>query len=392
MLRTLEQEAIEATREERLAHEEMVLQARAAKEHWQQQFKTAVQKNEPLPQRPVEAIEPEPIALPRIMVGDTTPEALAGLLKANPKGLLLQRDELAGWLGSFGRYSSSGNGERAFWIEAYGGRPYTIDRKNSPEPTMIPRLSVSVLGGIQPDKLALIIGGSDDGFAARHLWFWPDRLTGFRLQRQPIGNADQLTALRSLHLLSMYRTAEGSLEPRYLPLTEAAATLFESYTAELKARDAYGPMQGTVGKAPGHVLRLALIREFLTWSQAPYCRPEPDQISKEAMEDAIHLVEHYFLPMAQRVFGEAAIPEQDRLGMELARWLARERPQRFNAREARRKIGGLLREPKAMEKACEVLAEAGWIRSLQKPSGPGMGRPSTDFLVNPAILVQIKAE
>jgi hypothetical protein len=96
--------------------------------------------------------------------------------------------------------------------------------------------------------------------------------------------------------------------------------------------------------------------------------------------------------MAQRVFGEAAIPEQDRLGMELARWLARERPQRFNAREARRKIGGLLREPKAMEKACEVLAEAGWIRSLQKPSGPGMGRPSTDFLVNPAILVQIKAE
>jgi hypothetical protein len=142
MLRTLEQEAIEATREERLAHEEMVLQARAAKEHWQQQFKTAVQKNEPLPQRPVEAIEPEPIALPRIMVGDTTPEALAGLLKANPKGLLLQRDELAGWLGSFGRYSSSGNGERAFWIEAYGGRPYTIDRKNNPEPTMIPRLSV----------------------------------------------------------------------------------------------------------------------------------------------------------------------------------------------------------------------------------------------------------
>ncbi|MBM1171267.1 DUF3987 domain-containing protein [Microvirga arabica] len=392
MLRTLEQEAIEATRQERLDHEELVQKARAAKEHWQQQVKTAVQRDEPPPPRPSDALEPEPISMPRVLVGDTTPEALAVLLKVNPKGLLLHRDELAGWFGSFGRYSASGNGEREFWIEAYGGRPYTIDRKNSPEPVIIPRLSVSVLGGIQPEKLALITGGFNDGFAARYLWFWPERVTSFRLQRQCVGNSDQLTALRSLQLLPMSRTEEGLLEPNFVPLAEAAATLFESYTAELKARDVYGPMQGTLGKAPGHVLRLALTREYLAWSQASGLRPEPEEISKEAMEDAIYLVEHYFLLMAQRVFGEAAIPEQDRLGMELARWIGQERPQRFNARTTRRKINRGLREPKAMKIACEALTEANWIRPLEKPGGPGMGRPPTEFVVNPILLRRLETE
>ena len=55
-------------------------------------------------------------------MGDTTPEKVGTLLRDNPKGLLLYREEMAGWIGSFGRYSSSGSSERAMWVEAYGGR------------------------------------------------------------------------------------------------------------------------------------------------------------------------------------------------------------------------------------------------------------------------------
>jgi hypothetical protein len=100
------------------------------------------------------------------VVGDTTPEKLGAILRDNPKGVLLNRDEIAGWLGSFGRYSSAGGGERAMWLEAYGGRAYSIDRQKSPEPIIIPHLTVSILGGVQPDKLRLITGGEDDGFAS----------------------------------------------------------------------------------------------------------------------------------------------------------------------------------------------------------------------------------
>src|SRR5262249_51488650 len=44
----------------------------------------------------------------RFIVSDTTVEALAPLLLANPRGLLLARDELAGWIGSFDRYAGKG--------------------------------------------------------------------------------------------------------------------------------------------------------------------------------------------------------------------------------------------------------------------------------------------
>lgn len=54
----------------------------------------------------------------RITVNDSTPEKLGELLAAHQKGLMFFRDELAGWFGSFDKYSGSG-AERALWLEAY---------------------------------------------------------------------------------------------------------------------------------------------------------------------------------------------------------------------------------------------------------------------------------
>jgi hypothetical protein len=41
--------------------------------------------------------------------------------------------------------------------------------------------------------------------------------------------------------------------------------------------------------------------------------------------------------MAERVFGDAALPEVDRLAAVLARWILRERPEVVNARDLRRR-------------------------------------------------------
>jgi hypothetical protein len=51
---------------------------------------------------PEKPAEPQAV---RYVVSDTTVEALSPLLLANPRGLLLARDELAGWLGSFDKYA-----------------------------------------------------------------------------------------------------------------------------------------------------------------------------------------------------------------------------------------------------------------------------------------------
>jgi Protein of unknown function (DUF3987) len=60
----------------------------------------------------------------------------------------------------------------SFWLEAYGGRPYRIERVKHPEPIVIPRLAVAVSGGTQPDKLAPLMREADDGLLARLLWSW----------------------------------------------------------------------------------------------------------------------------------------------------------------------------------------------------------------------------
>ena len=51
----------------------------------------------------------EPVA-ERYLADDTTVESLAGLLRNQPRGLLVARDELAGWMGGFDRYAN-GKGE-----------------------------------------------------------------------------------------------------------------------------------------------------------------------------------------------------------------------------------------------------------------------------------------
>ena len=70
------------------------------------------------------------------------------LAGAAPKGVLMVRDELAGWLLGMGAYNA---GARAFWLESYGGRPYRVDRVKHPEPIAVPHLAVAWWGGVQPE-------------------------------------------------------------------------------------------------------------------------------------------------------------------------------------------------------------------------------------------------
>ena len=88
---------------------------------------------------------------------------------------MMVRDEIAGWLMGMDAYNPAG---RAFWLEAYGGRPYRVERRShGDEPIEIERLAVAVYGGTQPDRLSELAAGPDDGLFSRVLWLWPDPRT-----------------------------------------------------------------------------------------------------------------------------------------------------------------------------------------------------------------------
>jgi hypothetical protein len=314
-----------------------------------------------------------------------TTEKLGALAAALSRGLLLVRDELSGWLGGFDRYGGGG-ADRAFAIEMYGGRPYTIDRMKNAEPLRIRHLSIGVLGGVQPDKIPGIIDGPDDGLASRLLWAWPEPVQGFTLPRKVVDDGEARHAFMRLVDLQPGTDDLGFPTPKRLRLSEAAADQIEAFACEMKTRaeEASGLFAGTLGKARGHVLRLSLVLEYLWWS-AETSGPEPEGISEQATVAAAGLVDGYFVPMAERVYGDAAVPVSERRAMVLVRHLRKAGLVEFNARELRREIGGRLREAATMEGACKLLVEAGLVRPRFTRAGERGGRKAGNYEVNPAV-------
>ena len=117
--------------EQRRDYETRKFVAEAKRKAWEEEAAKSVKSGSSPPPLPAEAVDPTPPIRPRIRVADTSTEKLAALAAALPRGLLLERDELSGWLGGFNRYGGGGS-DRAFGIEMYGGRSYRVDRVRVP--------------------------------------------------------------------------------------------------------------------------------------------------------------------------------------------------------------------------------------------------------------------
>jgi putative DNA primase/helicase len=361
--------------------------AKAIKSDWEKALAAAIKDGLPMPAMPDGANEPDEPHRRRTLVMDSTPEAMAAILAGNPQGTLHYRDELAGWLQGFERYAPGG---REFWLEAYGGRSFTVDRKGAKGPLTVPFNGVSVAGGIQPAKLAdCLLTGADDGLVARFLWTWPDKLQFSR----PARIADIATleaAYRRLEGLAWGIDGDGHPTAITLPLSSAAADLFEAWqkdNGEVDA-DASGLLKSFYGKLDGALLRIALTAELSAWAWRG--GDEPREISLATVEAAAEWIDDYAKPMAERVYGDAALPTSERNAAILARYIVRNQFQTFNKRDLKRSPHKsqlpMVRDAKAMDAALEVLTDGGIIAHVGKRDGDGPGRSSGDYKVNPAVL------
>lgn len=134
----------------------------AAHEQWQQDCETTRQadKKAPLPTAP---------AQDRMTVGDVTVEKLGEILsQMPPRGIIVHRDELNGWLSSMDAYKSGGGGkDRSAWLEAYNGGSQEIDRIGRGS-TWVENWSATIIGGIQPSVIQAYANASNhDGMLQR---------------------------------------------------------------------------------------------------------------------------------------------------------------------------------------------------------------------------------
>jgi hypothetical protein len=206
---------------------------------------------------------------PRLTVNNTTTAKLGALLSESNNGLLLERDELAGWLAVLD--GKDGGEDRAVYIELYDRlTPYTFDRiERGTIRIEVPILSV--IGGIQPSKLAGLVrgalsGATDDGLIQRfQMMTYPEGEEGFSYRDrapEPRAYAAYMGAMRELGGMPIPEN-----EPQAWRFTETAQPAFvDWYTITMnraKSGDINSAVESHLIKSPKPIVGLALLIELL---------------------------------------------------------------------------------------------------------------------------------
>lgn len=354
--------------------------ARLVLAKWKTEAKAAITDGEQPPEKPEGADAGSAPVRGRIRITDTTTEKAADLVRDGWRGLLLSRDELSGWLASMDRYN--GGGDRPFWLEAFGGRSFTIDRKNSPEPIIVDHLSIAVLGGTQPDKLeSLLVKSDDDGLLARYLVTFPSPPP----LRRPTAVLDDRfisDAFERLRELAPATDDEGRKRPFFVHLEEPAQEALHQFRKQCREweSDAVNLMKSHIGKLPGLAVRVATVLAHLDF--AANGQDPVSSITAGHLGRACHYVGEHLRKHAFKAYGTAAMPNEIRAASRIAEIIKAEGLRQVSTREIQRRGLAGLQSAKEIGPAFSALQGADWIAPIQH-SGPG--RPSKIFAVNPKV-------
>lgn len=267
----------------------------------------------------------EPVA-ERFWCDDATIEALAVLLRQNPRGLLVVRDELAGWLGSFDRYGQGRGSDAAKWLELFGGRSIMVDRKSaSSEPLYIHRATVSLAGGIQPGTLQRALGAEhrENGLAARLLLACPPRRPK-RWTEHDISATmeDELERVfERLYSLQPLQGEDGDARPLDLPLTPEGKRVWVSfYNSHAQEQvELTGDLAASWSKLEGYAARLALVVHLARWAAGDPTLENPNLVDEGSVNAGVEL-SRWFGHEARRVYailGESPEERQHRRLVEM---------------------------------------------------------------------------
>jgi hypothetical protein len=357
-------------------------QTRAFAEHAEamEEYKAALAAYEGLPKAQKSRTEkPEVPISTRYIVADATAEALAARLADNPRGLLMRRDELAGWLGGFGAYKKgAARADASLWLEVFNAGPVTIDRKTGDKPVIhIPRAAVSICGGIQPGVLSRALGDEhlEDGLAARLLLAMPPdrprRWTEAEIPaRVEAAFADVFGHLMGLNLALDENDVPLPAEVTLSPDAKARFVDFVNRHGH-ELHHLAGPIRAAYSKLEAYAARLALL--FHCAGQPPDCY----ELTAEDVERAVAVVE-WGKAEAARVYAMLDESAEEREARELVTFIER-RGGSVTARDLQRGPRAFRGSADVADQALAGLAEAGFgVFEDVEPTATG-GRPTRVF-------------
>ncbi len=246
-------------------------------------------------------IPPTEPTMERLFVEDTTIEALAPILKESPRGTLLLRDELDGWLSGFERYS--GSSDVPSWLSFYNAQSLTVDRKGGGH-LYIERAMISIFGCIQPRVFNRSVSEQlvESGLAPRLLCVMPPTvpITWTENELPPALERLWHHLVEDLLELKPRTTEEGVIEPVTVCLSDEAKVawieFYNSHGAEQNV--ATGRRKANLAKLEAICARLALI--FSVVDRVSVRVEDTAPIDLEYMENAIR-VTRWFVRERDRI-------------------------------------------------------------------------------------------
>jgi replicative DNA helicase len=330
--------------------------------------------------------------VPRWLVDDATPEALAGLLATYGRIALLSPegdvfDQMAG------RYNQGAGPNLGVYLKGHAGDLLKVDRRGRP-PEYVERPCLTIGLAVQPEVLrglAARPGFGGRGLLARFLYSLPASLVGRRqVGAPPVPPAMADCYALELHALAASLTGPagptGDQGPAVLALDQEAAELLLGFERDLEPRLAAGSgdlahLAGWAAKLAGATCRLAGLLHLAGHLRDGWAQPIGADTFAGAARLAGYLVDH-----ARAVFDLMGADPRTDDARWLLDWISRTNLTQFTRRDAHL-AAPRGRFPKAtnLDPALALLEEHGYLRRVDAdPSGPKGGRPpSPRFLVNP---------
>jgi replicative DNA helicase len=330
--------------------------------------------------------------IPRWLVDDATPEALAGLLAAYGRIALLSPegdvfDQMAG------RYNQAAGPNLGVYLKGHAGDLLKVDRRGRP-PEYVERPCLTIGLAVQPEVLRGLAGRpgfGGRGLLARFLYGLPPSLVG---RRQP-GAPPVPQAVADRYALELQALAAsltsvagpaGAEGPALLVLDQEAAELLLAFERDLEPRLAAGSgdlahLAGWAAKLAGATCRLAALLHLAEHLHDGWVQP----INADTLADAIRLA-GYLIEHARAVFDLMGADPRTDDARWLLDWINRTNQAQFSRRDAHAAAPrGRFRKATDLEPALTLLEEHGYLRRVDAdPPGPKGGRPSSSrFLVNP---------
>jgi replicative DNA helicase len=327
--------------------------------------------------------------LPRWLVDDATPEALAGLLATYGRIALLSPegdvfDQMAG------RYNQTTGPNLGVYLKGHAGDLLKVDRRGRP-PEYVQRPCLTIGLTVQPEVLQGLAGRPGfrgRGLLARFLYSLPPSMVGRRQAGTP--PVPQSVADRyalELQALAASLTSSAGDAPTVLSLDPQADKLLLAFERDLEPRLAANSgdlahLAGWAAKLAGATCRVAALLHLAEHLRDGWAHPIGANTLAGAIRLADYLVEH-----ARAVFDLMGADPRVGDARWLLDWISRTDQVQFSRRDAHQAARGRFPKATDLEPALRLLEEHGHLRRVDpEPSRDphGRGRPASPrFVVNP---------